>query len=160
MRSSRQADAFLRAQVGSSTVALSDPSAVRRAMVVALAVEPARTAQAYRRFYGRALAELGRTSEAGCGSSTARRAKLAAYVEQVLVATLRPGDVVVLDNLKLHHDTAHRANYMRQLPRSRCTEGTNALVTFATQRAGRDVTKGAGSPGVRKTRAVAPPRSD
>lgn len=33
---------------------------------------------------------------------------LVAYVEQVLVPTLRPGDVVVLDNLKLHHDAAVR----------------------------------------------------
>lgn len=33
---------------------------------------------------------------------------LVAYVEQVLVPTLRPGDVVVLDNPKLHHDAAVR----------------------------------------------------
>jgi len=29
-----------------------------------------------------------------------------AYVDQVLVPTLRPGDVIVLDNLKVHHDVA------------------------------------------------------
>jgi hypothetical protein len=61
----------------SITVGLS-PLVVRRAMVVALAVEPARTAQACRRFYCRVLAELGRTSEADCGPSTAPRTKLAA----------------------------------------------------------------------------------
>ena len=32
-----------------------------------------------------------------------------AYVDQVLVPTLRPGDVVVLDNLKVHHQPEVRA---------------------------------------------------
>jgi transposase len=32
-----------------------------------------------------------------------------AYVDQVLVPTLRPGDVVVLDNLAVHRDPAARA---------------------------------------------------
>ena len=32
-----------------------------------------------------------------------------AYVDQVLVPTLRPGDVVVLDNLKVHHQSEVRA---------------------------------------------------
>jgi len=32
-----------------------------------------------------------------------------AYVDQVLVPTLRPGDVVVLDNLAVHQDAASRA---------------------------------------------------
>ena len=32
-----------------------------------------------------------------------------AYVDQVLVPTLRPGDVIVLDNLKVHHQPEVRA---------------------------------------------------
>ena len=31
-----------------------------------------------------------------------------AYVEQILVPTLRPGDLVILDNLTVHHDAAIR----------------------------------------------------
>jgi hypothetical protein len=43
---------------------------LRSAMVVALAVEPARGPEAYRRFYDRVLHELGRDAEPrhnGCG---------------------------------------------------------------------------------------------
>ena len=49
-------------------------------------------------------------------------ASFLAYVEQVLVPTLRPGDVVVLDNLAVHKDPAvgaalhHAGAQLRFLP--------------------------------------------
>jgi transposase len=36
----------------------------------------------------------------GCGAAAAAGGLFLAYVEQVLVPTLRPGDVVIMDNLR------------------------------------------------------------
>jgi hypothetical protein len=58
------------------------PSALRRAMAIALAVEPVDGPEAYERFYGRVIAELGLTdkrwAEAPRGTTIASRASVAA----------------------------------------------------------------------------------
>ncbi len=51
------------------------PAAVRHAMVVALAIEPARTRDTYARFYCRVVLTLGLATEPGCSDTRAAVAR-------------------------------------------------------------------------------------
>ena len=54
------------------------PPALRQAMAAALAMEPVHRQEAFPRFYGRVLDELGLAGQTISGHSTARRSGLAA----------------------------------------------------------------------------------